>query len=186
MQILNNNTVYSATDLNNFLNCRYLTKLDLDCLNGELDAEPSKSDTALLLADKGDEHKRAWLKKLKAEGKEVVTIETHPGDDPAELEKATQETQEAMQRGAEVINRATFYDGLWPDTSFPGPGIRRSRAVRLSAARSSPQRQRAEIGTAVILSPKPTVDSPVYRTTPLINRSPKRFDKAFRCAVSCS
>ena len=72
MQILDEQLILSASDLNNFLACAHLTTLDLARARGEVEVEPERGADAELLARKGDEHELRYLESLKAEGREVV------------------------------------------------------------------------------------------------------------------
>ena len=111
MQILGDRRIVSASDLNDRLACRHLLFLNLQKALGELDEEPTPSATVELLARKGDEHEKAYLESLKAEGKNVVEL-TGPKDRGIEaLEAAAAETAEAMRDEPEVIFQATFFDG---------------------------------------------------------------------------
>lgn len=63
----------TASDLVGHLNCRYLTKLDLAAAKGEL-AKPSAWDPVLeLLAERGDQHEKAYVAHLAALPRTVVT-----------------------------------------------------------------------------------------------------------------
>ena len=69
MQILEDNLILSASDLNNFLACPHLTALDLARARGELAIEPERGADAELLARKGDEYELRYLQSLTAEGR---------------------------------------------------------------------------------------------------------------------
>lgn len=101
----------SASDLNNHLACRHLTTLDLARARGELDATPSRSETAELLSGKGDEHEDAYLGRLREEGREVVEV-PFPADSSLEaLRRSADETVDAMRPGAEIIYQGAFFNG---------------------------------------------------------------------------
>ena len=76
MQIVDDNLILSASDLNNYLACPHLTTLDLARARGELDAEPERGADAELLAEKGEEHEASYLRMLRERGNEVVEIPT--------------------------------------------------------------------------------------------------------------
>jgi uncharacterized protein len=78
MQVLDDNLILSASDLNNFLACRHLTTLDLARARGQLKLESEAGADAELLARKGDEYERKYLESLIAEGREVVEIGPPP------------------------------------------------------------------------------------------------------------
>lgn len=110
MQLLDNVTVISATDLNNYLSCEHQTALDLNVVSGELERPTEPPGQAELLAKLGDEHEQAYLARLIAEGLQVTTIAKRLGRDG--IKRAAAETEVAMERGDEIIYQATFFDGL--------------------------------------------------------------------------
>ena len=72
--------LYSATDLVGFLECEHLTALDLRRLRDPRRRAQSGADEAAeLFARKGDEHERAYLARLRAEGAAVVDIAAEGG-----------------------------------------------------------------------------------------------------------
>jgi uncharacterized protein len=119
MQLVDDNLVLSASDLNNYLACRHLTVLDLALAKGEItldDAEPGAD--AELLAQKGDEHEAQYLQSLIDEGRDVAQIAESRGK-PEELARAVEETEDTMRRGAEVIFQGTFLrDGMRGHADF--------------------------------------------------------------------
>jgi predicted RecB family nuclease len=110
MQLLDEQLILSATDLNNFLACPHLTTLDLARAHGELEARPERGADAELLARKGDEFERRYLDSLKAEGRQVAEIPGGDGSEAALLD-AVARTEEALRGGSEVIYQATFLRG---------------------------------------------------------------------------
>jgi uncharacterized protein len=95
----------SPTDLNNFLECAHLTRLDLKRERGELVCEPPEDPSRELFRAKGREHERRYLDRLRAEGKRIVEIGM--GDEAAAA------TLAAMRDGADVIYQAGFAEGDW-------------------------------------------------------------------------
>ena len=81
MQLRDEVHLFSATDLVGFLECEHLTVLDRQSLHdAELRASKSAPDeSAALIARKGDEHERAYLGRLRAEGRVVIDISTDGG-----------------------------------------------------------------------------------------------------------
>jgi predicted RecB family nuclease len=109
MQLQNGVHLLSASDLVGFLQCEHVTVLNWLALCGELaQSEKSEQDeSAALIARKGNEHERAYLDRLRAEGREVVDITADGGSTD---DKVTR-TLAAMRGGAEVIYQATLRDG---------------------------------------------------------------------------
>ncbi|MFZ4604120.1 MAG: TM0106 family RecB-like putative nuclease, partial [Caulobacterales bacterium] len=99
--------LYSASDLVNFLGCRHATFLDLRQL---LDPapRPPDDDMAKLLQDKGIEHERAYLERLRSEGRRVVEITAEGG-----LVERVARTTAAMRDGAEVIYQGALLTRPW-------------------------------------------------------------------------
>jgi uncharacterized protein len=108
LQLLDNATVLSATDLNNFLACEHLTALDLAVLRDGLARPQDRPGQAELLAQLGEQHERTYLEKLGDDGYDVVTIER-----TRDLHAAAAATESAMRDGARIIYQATFFDGVW-------------------------------------------------------------------------
>ena len=118
MQLVDQELIVSASDLNNFLACAHLSALDLARARGNEVGEPEQGADAELLARKGDEHELRYLERLEAEGREVVRIATDDGS-PASLAAAVKATEAAMRDGAEVIYQGAFLrDGFRGHTDF--------------------------------------------------------------------
>ncbi|MEX0684007.1 MAG: hypothetical protein WD472_11225, partial [Dehalococcoidia bacterium] len=98
----------SPSDLTAYLACEHLTQLERRVAHGEL-ARPERDDPqGDLIRLKGDEHERAYLERLRAEGRDVVEIAL---DGPAgdwDWERAARETEEAMRAGRDVIYQGAF------------------------------------------------------------------------------
>lgn len=100
--------ILSPSDLNGYVQCRHLTALDLARMRGEIERPSSAPDPiAVLLSQKGDEHERAHLERLRADGREIVEIS---GPDPGleGLRAAADATAEAIRAAPDVIYQATF------------------------------------------------------------------------------
>ena len=111
MQLIDDHLLLSASDLINHLECPHLTHLDLEVATGRASIERTRTDSAELVARKGDEHELAYLESLRAAGREVVEIDNGgPGLDG--LTRGAERTREAMRAGAEVIYQAQLFDGL--------------------------------------------------------------------------
>src|SRR4051812_32212101 len=91
MQLLDGRLLLSASDLINYLECVHLTHLDREVASGRLALEAVRSDSADLVARKGDEHEAAHLEALRNEGREVVEV---PGSSAtlADLTRGGEET----------------------------------------------------------------------------------------------
>ena len=99
-------TLFSASDLVNFMGCAHATFLDLRNLDAPV-AFPVEDAQTKLLQEKGFEHERAYLERLRAEGRSVVEIE---GEDI--VEKA-ERTRAALAAAPDVIFQGAFLDGPW-------------------------------------------------------------------------
>jgi predicted RecB family nuclease len=110
MQRIGERLVFSASDLNNFLECAHLSELERRFAFGEI-ARPDPSPSAALIASKGDEHERRHLDRFKERyGSGVVSLE-RPHAGIASFEEAQERTIAAMDAGAEIIYQGTFFDG---------------------------------------------------------------------------
>lgn len=107
MQSRNGSTLFSASDLVNFMGCAHATVLDLRQLVAPV-ALPSEDDQTVLLQQKGLEHERAYLASLIAQGKSVIEI---VGDD--DIEAKSERTRVALREGADVIYQGAFLEGAW-------------------------------------------------------------------------
>ncbi|MGC8603244.1 MAG: TM0106 family RecB-like putative nuclease, partial [Desulfomonilaceae bacterium] len=104
MRIIDNNTLFSATDLCNFLECEHLTALDKINLVTPLPQTPD-GDDAQLFQDKGFEHERSYLQKLVDSGVNLSDLSEVRG---SPLIKAAA-TLEAMKSGADIIFQGTLF-----------------------------------------------------------------------------
>jgi predicted RecB family nuclease len=109
MQLQNGALLFSASDLVHFLECEHLTALDLLHSSGELPAaqKTELDESAALIARKGNEHERAYLDRLRADGRIVVDIAADGGSTDEKVAR----TIAAMQSGVDVIYQATLRDG---------------------------------------------------------------------------
>jgi uncharacterized protein len=99
--------VVSPTDLTNFLACRHLTQLDLAAALGRI-TPPAEDDEALaVLRERGMAHERAYLARLRSEGRSIAEIST------SDLRQGEQATLAAMRDGVDIVYQATFFDGVW-------------------------------------------------------------------------
>ena len=99
--------LYSAYDLNRFLECRHCTWLDL--LDLESPQERAAADEQIqLLRDKGFEHERTYLDSLESRGLRVVAI---PAD--LSLGKRVEQTRAVIAGGADIVYQAALMGGAW-------------------------------------------------------------------------
>ncbi len=110
MQSLGGHILLSPSDLNDYVECSHLTTLALEVARGERARPHVADEEAELLTRKGAAHERAYLERLRAEGRAVVEIGL---GEPWDFDAAAQRTAEAMRAGSEVISQATFVDGRW-------------------------------------------------------------------------
>jgi uncharacterized protein len=101
-----NSLELTATDLVGFLNCRYLSYLDLAVAEGSL-SEPEVWDPLLqLLWERGSAHEAEYVAHLTQAGFDVARI------DPADPGGGDAQTLAAMKAGVSIIVQGSFsYDG---------------------------------------------------------------------------
>src|SRR5438309_6134390 len=110
MQNVDGRITLSPSDLNDYIECPHLTTLALEVARGER-ARPFVADGhAELLRRKGELHERAYLQRLRADGRQIVEITL---GEPWDFDAAARRTAEAMRAGVEIISQATFVDGRW-------------------------------------------------------------------------
>jgi uncharacterized protein len=98
---------YSASDLVNYLGCAHATFCDLRQLVSPV--ELAEDDAyATLLQEKGFEHERAYLERLRKDGRSIAEISTD-----GLLEARVHATRKAMQDGAEVIYQGSLVAAPW-------------------------------------------------------------------------
>ncbi|QJF51101.1 TM0106 family RecB-like putative nuclease [Roseobacter ponti] len=100
--------VLSASDLVGYLNCGHLTELDLQVAEGAL-AKPKHWDPLLeILRERGDQHEKAFIAHLEAQG--LISVRIYGVDiTPA----AVAETRAAMEAGAQIIVQAALAHDKW-------------------------------------------------------------------------
>ncbi|HLI96365.1 MAG TPA: TM0106 family RecB-like putative nuclease [Candidatus Baltobacteraceae bacterium] len=111
MQRIEGRFIYAASDLNNFLECGYLTELDRSVVLGEREAPQQDDPQVELIARKGDEHERWYLGQLHARYDGGVTEFGRPEHSVEGFEAAEAATAAAMERGDALIYQGTFFDG---------------------------------------------------------------------------
>src|SRR5688500_18031633 len=94
----------SPSDVTAFLACEHLTKLSLAHARGEIVRPDVENEQAELIFRKGLEHERAYLERLRADGKTVLEIPDPEGD----YEGAARATADALRAGEAVV----IYQGV--------------------------------------------------------------------------
>jgi len=110
MQFRDGRLTFSPSDLSDYLACEHLTQLERRVALGELAKPETANPEAELVFRKGEEHERAYLDRLRAEGKTVVEISLEPDHD---WERAARDTEEAITIGGDVVYQAVFVDEGW-------------------------------------------------------------------------
>ncbi len=109
MQLLDGQLIFSASDLNDYLECGHLVSLEREVAHGKALRPEALPATDLIVA-KGMQHELSYLARLRSVYRDIVEI-SQTGHSIGALTDAAEQTIEAMQRGAEVIYQATFFDG---------------------------------------------------------------------------
>ena len=103
MKLIAESIRLSATDLANYLGCRYLTELDRAVAMGKL-KKPDYFDPSLgILAKRGAQHEADYVEFLRNKGLSIIALHGKPVDD----------TMEAMKQGYDVIVQATLTEKDW-------------------------------------------------------------------------
>jgi predicted RecB family nuclease len=110
MRSVDSRILLSPSDLNDFIECSHLTTLALEVARGKRKRPYVPDEEGDLLRRKGEAHERAYLERLKAEGRHVVEIDLGENWD---FDAGARRTVDAMRAGVEVISQATFVDGNW-------------------------------------------------------------------------
>lgn len=103
MQKTNSAILYSASDIVNFLECKYLTNQDLINLGIPQHKTENKAENALIQA-KGIEHEKAYLNSLINQGLNVADLSSVEGTN----EDKAIATLDALNKGYDIIYQATF------------------------------------------------------------------------------
>lgn len=99
MKKAENTIIYSPSDLSNYMNCKHLTSLEKEALQGKRQKPQYTNKVMLALREKGNAFEAGILAKFQEEGKSIYNLQ--PGD-PLAFEK----TIEAMKKGFDVIYQA--------------------------------------------------------------------------------
>ena len=108
MQLRDDQLVYTASDLTDFLACTHLPMLELPRVRaGEKRGE--EDEAALLIAAKGLSHEIRYLEMLRNAGHVVLDL----GRAKRAPQEDAEATVRAMASGVTYIYQATFFDGDW-------------------------------------------------------------------------
>ncbi len=113
MQRIDGQFVYAASDLNNYLECMYLTSLDRSVAIGERSAPVRDDPTADLIARKGIEYEERYLRELRSGHPDALTELERPEHSLAGFAQGEAKTIAAMARGDTFIYQGTFFDGTF-------------------------------------------------------------------------
>jgi predicted RecB family nuclease len=110
VQHLNDQLLFSPSDLGSFLACEHLTQLELAVALREGRRLSYENAYAELLRRKGQEHEQAFLTTLREAGRTVVEVRL---DAARDFEAGTRRTTEAMRAGVDYVYQAVFFSIGW-------------------------------------------------------------------------
>jgi predicted RecB family nuclease len=117
MQSIGGRVVYSATDLNNYLECAHLVALERGSVDGGT-KRPEAGPQLSLIAQKGVLHEQRYLEAMRAQHETIVEI-VQTDWSLTGIEQAARDTIAAMEAGAPVIYQGTFFhDGFIGKADF--------------------------------------------------------------------
>ena len=108
MELRDGRIQLSPSDLTEYLACEHLTALSLRAACGELERPTAVNAQAELVARKGLEHERAYLSRLRTEGKDVSEIALEGGFDAR-----AEATREAIAQGVDVVYQGVLVADGW-------------------------------------------------------------------------
>ncbi|MBM4442709.1 MAG: TM0106 family RecB-like putative nuclease [Candidatus Rokubacteria bacterium] len=111
MRVIDGRLFLTPTDLNDHVECAHLTTLKLEVARETRKHPYVAAEYSELLRGKGDAHERAYLAKLRADGRDVRDV--IPTPDKWDFGAGARLTEAAMRAGAEIIYQATFVVGDW-------------------------------------------------------------------------
>ena len=107
MRAISQTLEFFASDLSHFLACRHRTALDLAVAYGTRTA-PAWVDPALvLLQERGLEHERRYVERLRENGLQAVDLSADTVGD------SVGRTLDVMRAGVDVIIQPALRDGRW-------------------------------------------------------------------------
>jgi hypothetical protein len=98
---------YSASDLVNYLGCAHATFCDVRQLTQPVELLED-NEHAALLQEKGFEHERAYLERLRKDGRSIAEIPSE-----GSLDARVNATRKAMQGGADVVYQGALVTAPW-------------------------------------------------------------------------
>ena len=110
MQRLNDQFLFSPSDLGSFLACEHLTQMELAVALREGRRPGYENSYAELLRRKGQEHEELFVGSLRDAGHSIVEVRLGPARD---FEAAMRRTEEAMRSGADYVYQAVFLTDGW-------------------------------------------------------------------------
>ncbi|MEQ8717750.1 MAG: TM0106 family RecB-like putative nuclease [Acidimicrobiales bacterium] len=130
MQVIDGTTIYSASDLTSFLECRHKVGLKLAAAQARAGGDPvtdgadgaygtdgalgtERADDVDLVARHGLAHEQRHLESLRARGLHVVEAPEPIERSLAGFRAAADATVEIMRAGPDVIFQAVLFDGTW-------------------------------------------------------------------------
>ena len=117
MYYADNQLIFSASDLNAYLECTHLVALERAVAYGTLD-QPEANPSVALIAQKGLQHEEAYLASLRSTSRNFTEI-TLADTSLRGIKRAANETISAMERGSDLIYQATFFhDGFLGKADF--------------------------------------------------------------------
>jgi predicted RecB family nuclease len=112
MRLLDDEWIFSPSDLTGFAACEHLTQLERRAALGEVE-RPDRDDPLLeVLSARGGEHESLMLKEHPLASGDVVDIDCDSSSRDG-LETAAKDTIVAMQEGVDLIYQATFLHDGW-------------------------------------------------------------------------
>ena len=105
------NIELSASDLVGYLNCRYLSNLDLAVASGQLEKPKHRDRFLNLLQERGAIHEKAFLDHLRSEGYQVFEVEG-VGTDQALVDQTITAMRARADHFSGCIPEAAIASGL--------------------------------------------------------------------------
>jgi predicted RecB family nuclease len=108
MQSVDRAILLSPSDVSNYLACEHLTALSIAAARGEIVEPDASSGQTALVFRKGLEHERAYLERLRAEGKSVAVV-----PEEGSLGERAGATGAALAAGVDVVYQGVLVAEGW-------------------------------------------------------------------------